>query len=177
MECRICLDGSGTLVLNTCACKGTQGGIHAACLKQWVDHKHSAVCDVCKQIMCLPHRRLVVPNAGAYFLTTGFDWWLRVAILFAHRMEWAFFFRNLHWILFPLYVWVYSPVVYHYASLRYLGFWVRPVYFHGGQFIYPLPMFVMLALVMQSPHLLFFFNPYREFWYFHKVYVERNLLE
>lgn len=176
MECRICLDSSGILLFNTCSCKGTQGAIHATCLKQWVDHKQSPICDICKQIMSLPYRHPVVPNA-AYFLTTTFDWCLRVSILFAHRMEWTLFFRSLHWILFPLYIWIYSPIVQHHASLHYLKFWLRPVYFHGGRFIYPLPNFVILALTIQSPPLLFFFNPYREFWYFHKVFLERNLLE
>jgi hypothetical protein len=177
MECRICMEGTGILLQNTCLCKGTQGAIHEACLKRWIGSKQSTICDICRQTMQFPRNRYVLPNGCQYIFTLGFDWLLRVTILLAHRFQIALFFRGIHWILFPLYVWSYYPVLQAHASWRYFVYWLYPVYFHNGRFLYPLPMFVLLWLTMQSPQLLFFFNPYKEFWYFHTTFLEDMLIK
>jgi hypothetical protein len=50
-ECRICLSaGSAELeLIQPCACAGTMGYMHAACLAAWVQENGSLTCELCKQ--------------------------------------------------------------------------------------------------------------------------------
>jgi hypothetical protein len=49
--CRICLSaGSADLkLIQPCACTGTIGYIHAACLAAWVQERGSLTCEICQQ--------------------------------------------------------------------------------------------------------------------------------
>jgi E3 ubiquitin-protein ligase DOA10 len=50
-ECRICLSPGSTEqeLIQPCACAGTMGYTHAACLITWVQEKGSLTCELCKQ--------------------------------------------------------------------------------------------------------------------------------
>jgi hypothetical protein len=50
-ECRICLSAgsAGRELFQPCACAGTMGYTHAACLAAWVQEKGSLTCELCKQ--------------------------------------------------------------------------------------------------------------------------------
>ena len=47
MECRICLDGSGTLV-SICDCKGTNEFVHEECMTRWFLVSGKLQCPTCK---------------------------------------------------------------------------------------------------------------------------------
>jgi hypothetical protein len=50
-ECRICLSAGSTdqELFQPCACAGTMGYTHPACLAAWVQEKGSLTCELCKQ--------------------------------------------------------------------------------------------------------------------------------
>ena len=56
-ECRICLSAgsAGHDLFQPCACAGTMGYTHAACLAAWVQEKGSLTCELCKQCYKEPY--------------------------------------------------------------------------------------------------------------------------
>jgi hypothetical protein len=50
-ECRICLSAGSAEqeLIQPCACAGTMGYAHGACLSTWVQEKGSLTCELCKQ--------------------------------------------------------------------------------------------------------------------------------
>lgn len=59
--CRICLaPGSADLeLIQPCACSGTMGCTHAACLTAWVQAKGSLTCEICQEHYKAPFVRLL----------------------------------------------------------------------------------------------------------------------
>jgi hypothetical protein len=49
--CRICLSAGSAEqeLIQPCACAGTVGYVHAACLTAWVQEKGSLTCEICQQ--------------------------------------------------------------------------------------------------------------------------------
>lgn len=60
--CRICFEGqeesSEELCANLCACSGSMGFLHKACLNRWIMESKSIECEVCKQPFNLPEAEL-----------------------------------------------------------------------------------------------------------------------
>mmetsp|Transcript_31797 Transcript_31797/g.44335 ORF Transcript_31797/g.44335 Transcript_31797/m.44335 type:complete len:157 (-) Transcript_31797:187-657(-) len=48
--CRICLNGEGELLEDTCSCKGSIKWVHQQCLKKWIYFKRKDTCEICHAI-------------------------------------------------------------------------------------------------------------------------------
>jgi hypothetical protein len=173
MECRICLDETPPFLQNICACRGTQGAIHAACLNQWIAQKRITVCDICKE----PFRIALLPTPHLPF---GYR------ILFSNG-----FVRTINWLFAALYVFSTSPLLFlqqllcvayaiSYTSLLRMMFrnpyyflhWFRiAIMLPTGHFIFPLPALVLFWLPTQVP-LLITTRLYREIWRTHVGILE-----
>ena len=65
-ECRICLSaGSTEPLVQPCACAGSMGSVHPACLAAWVAEKGSLTCELCGQPYRQPHAVVLEPLAKA----------------------------------------------------------------------------------------------------------------
>lgn len=170
MECRICLDtGNEGFLTNICGCKGSQGAIHQSCLKQWLTHKITRECDVCKQNIQLPLRSVLIPNGAQWIFSNIFDIGFRICIYLFYKFQLNVFLNNVHWFLIPLYIWSYHPLVRELASFRYFIKWLYPIYCHKNIILYPLPNLVLIYVTIHIPYLLLFINPYKEIWFLHKA--------
>ncbi len=170
MECKICFDtGAEPLLEHVCACKGSQGAIHQTCLKQWLIHKMTKECDVCKQMIQLPVQRILIPKGASWLFSNAFDVGFRIGIYCLYKFHLTTLLNSIHWLLLPLYLWSYHPLLRELGSVRYVVKWLYPIYYHKGVLLYPLPNLLMIYVTIHIPYLLLFINPYKEIWFLHKA--------
>jgi hypothetical protein len=169
MECRVCLDTTPPFLENVCACRGTQGYIHKACLLSWIQIKPAGICDVCKQAFILPRPIMTLPFFHTLLFSNEFTSSIRTFMICMYFTPFFFLMIYIQYILFGAYTLSYvgllGNVIQH--SPRYIWLWLHPyLYLPSGQIIYPLGSLALFFLPTQFP-LVWCLTCYQKIWYIH----------
>jgi hypothetical protein len=131
-------------------------------------HANRSACDVCKKTITIPTYHLNLPNGWKYIFSAGFHVGLSFFVGICSKYNIYILLEYINWILLPLYIWSYHPLLREYTSALHFLKWIYPLYFANGQFYFPLFNFLLIGLVWKNPTLLIFINPYAEIWRLHQ---------
>lgn len=180
MECRVCFSSDPPLLAHLCGCRGTQGHVHAACLKAWLKKSPTSTCTICLEPWVLPwmqpRPQAPAPRAAALSTSQGVTSLIFLAnLLLIGSLTPLLYARVILWIqrvLFAAYTWSYSVAILPWLRdpvyrRAYCRAWLRLWIFYENRLWFPLGSLVTALLSLCVPGILLFTTPYTNIWFLH----------